>query len=83
MIPITLTVGCTGYQAGYERVGVEGESMVVPDVAAALEILHEQPPPGDVVLVKASRAVGVEPVAAGLLANRAPGPTNGAAEGIR
>jgi UDP-N-acetylmuramoyl-tripeptide--D-alanyl-D-alanine ligase len=82
-VPQLLTVGSAGYQAGCERVGIEGESMVVPDVAAALEVLHERLRPGDVVLVKASRAVGLERVAAGLPANRAPEPTNGAAEGVR
>jgi UDP-N-acetylmuramoyl-tripeptide--D-alanyl-D-alanine ligase len=65
-----LTVGAVDYQAGYLGVdGVRngGESMVVPDVAAALQVLHERLRPGDVVLVKASRAVGLERVAAGLL----------------
>jgi UDP-N-acetylmuramoyl-tripeptide--D-alanyl-D-alanine ligase len=43
--------------------------MLVPDVAAALEVLHERLRPGDVVLVKASRAAGLERIAAGLLAD--------------
>jgi UDP-N-acetylmuramoyl-tripeptide--D-alanyl-D-alanine ligase len=51
--------------------GLEGswgqESMFVPDVAAALDVLLEQVRPDDVVLVKASRAVGLEQVAAALL----------------
>jgi UDP-N-acetylmuramoyl-tripeptide--D-alanyl-D-alanine ligase len=42
----------------------------VPDAAAALERLHETLRPGDAVLVKASRAVGLEGVAPAL-ANRA------------
>jgi len=42
----------------------------VPDVAAAVELLAEALRPGDVVLVKASRAVGLEGVAPAL-ANRA------------
>ena len=45
-----------------------GESVSVPDAAAALELLRAEVRPGDVVLVKASRAVGLERVAEGLLA---------------
>ncbi|WP_028932995.1 UDP-N-acetylmuramoyl-tripeptide--D-alanyl-D-alanine ligase [Pseudonocardia spinosispora] len=62
-----LAVGSAGYQTGYGE-----ESMVVPDVATALEVLRDRLMPGDVVLVKASRAVGLERVAAGLLASDAP-----------
>jgi UDP-N-acetylmuramoyl-tripeptide--D-alanyl-D-alanine ligase len=40
-----------------------GESTWVPDADAAIALLHEQISPGDVVLVKASRAVGLEQVA--------------------
>ena len=58
-----VAVGAPDYRAGYGE-----ESMVVPDVAAALEVLHERLRPGDVVLVKASRSAGLERVAAGLLA---------------
>jgi len=51
--------------------GLEGswgrESMFVPDVAGAMAILHEEVRPDDVVLVKASRAAGLEVVAAELL----------------
>lgn len=43
------------------------ESMWVPDVESALDVLRSQLAPGDVVLVKASRAVGLERVAAALL----------------
>jgi UDP-N-acetylmuramoyl-tripeptide--D-alanyl-D-alanine ligase len=39
------------------------------DVDQALALLRAELAPGDVVLVKASRAVGLERVAAGLLAN--------------
>jgi len=59
-----VAVGAADYRAGYG----EG-SMLVPDVAAALEVLHERLRPGDVVLVKASRAAGLERIAAGLLAD--------------
>jgi UDP-N-acetylmuramoyl-tripeptide--D-alanyl-D-alanine ligase len=58
-----VAVGAADYRTGYGE-----ESMVVPDVAAALEVLHERLRPGDVVLVKASRAAGLERVVAGLLA---------------
>lgn len=43
------------------------ESTHVPDVDAAIALLTEQVQPGDVVLVKASRAVGLERVALALL----------------
>jgi UDP-N-acetylmuramoyl-tripeptide--D-alanyl-D-alanine ligase len=44
-----------------------GETLWVPDGAAALAVLADRLKPGDVVLVKASRAAGLEGVAAGLL----------------
>jgi UDP-N-acetylmuramoyl-tripeptide--D-alanyl-D-alanine ligase len=44
-----------------------GESVFVPDVDAAERFLHEDVSPGDVVLVKASRGVGLERLAAALL----------------
>ncbi|HEX5018070.1 MAG TPA: UDP-N-acetylmuramoyl-tripeptide--D-alanyl-D-alanine ligase [Actinomycetes bacterium] len=44
------------------------ESMFVPDVEGALAILREQVRPEDVVLLKASRAVGLESLASALLA---------------
>jgi UDP-N-acetylmuramoyl-tripeptide--D-alanyl-D-alanine ligase len=59
-----------GYQAGHRAESGE-ESIVVPDVPAALRALRERLRPGDVVLVKASRAAGLERVAAGLLAEPA------------
>ncbi|MFM1966775.1 MAG: hypothetical protein RL134_2500 [Actinomycetota bacterium] len=43
------------------------ESTWVPDVDAAIALLREQVQPGDVVLVKASRSIGLEAVAAALL----------------
>jgi UDP-N-acetylmuramoyl-tripeptide--D-alanyl-D-alanine ligase len=54
--------------AGARRVGSwHGEAVGVPDGAAALDVLANQLKPGDVVLVKASRAAGLEGVAADLL----------------
>jgi UDP-N-acetylmuramoyl-tripeptide--D-alanyl-D-alanine ligase len=44
------------------------ESMWVPDVDAAVSLLRAEVEPGDVVLVKGSRAVGLEVVAEALLA---------------
>jgi len=66
-------VGALAGRLGVARlvgVGTEhyGEdSMVVPDVAAALDLLRAQLRPDDVVLVKASRSAGLERLAAGLL----------------
>ncbi|MDQ1664274.1 MAG: UDP-N-acetylmuramoyl-tripeptide--D-alanyl-D-alanine ligase [Actinomycetota bacterium] len=52
---------------------VEGEeSVVVADARAALDLLAAEVLPTDVVLVKASRGVGLEAVAAGLLAGGVP-----------
>ncbi|RZS82922.1 UDP-N-acetylmuramoyl-tripeptide--D-alanyl-D-alanine ligase [Motilibacter rhizosphaerae] len=45
-----------------------GESAWVPDVDTAVALLHDEVRPGDVVLVKASRAAGLERVADALLA---------------
>ena len=45
------------------------ESAWVPDVDAAIALLREQVEPGDIVLVKASRSIGLEAVAAALLAD--------------
>ncbi len=45
-----------------------GESQIVDDVAAAIAVLEHELEPGDVVLVKASRSVGLDRVAAALLA---------------
>jgi UDP-N-acetylmuramoyl-tripeptide--D-alanyl-D-alanine ligase len=47
-------------------------SMLVRDVSAALDVLHGELAPGDVVLVKASRAFGLERIADGLLGTAAP-----------
>jgi UDP-N-acetylmuramoyl-tripeptide--D-alanyl-D-alanine ligase len=56
------------------------ESVYVPDLDAALEFLAGDLAAGDVVLVKASRAAGLERVAAALLD---PTATGRAAEGAR
>jgi UDP-N-acetylmuramoyl-tripeptide--D-alanyl-D-alanine ligase len=54
--------------AGAQRVrSWHGEAVGVPDGAAALALLGDRLKPGDVVLVKASRAAHLEGVAAGLL----------------
>jgi UDP-N-acetylmuramoyl-tripeptide--D-alanyl-D-alanine ligase len=54
---------------GARREGSTGEeSVLVPDVEAAVALLRDQLRPGDVVLVKASRAFGLERVADALLA---------------
>ncbi|WP_037362779.1 UDP-N-acetylmuramoyl-tripeptide--D-alanyl-D-alanine ligase [Amycolatopsis orientalis] len=45
------------------------ESVLVPDVEAAVAVLHDQLRPGDVVLVKASKAAGLWRVAEALLAD--------------
>ena len=47
--------------------GWRGEAIAVPDARAAVEALGNLLRPGDVVLVKASRAAGLTEVAAGLL----------------
>lgn len=47
------------------------ESVLVSDADAAVELLRDQLRPGDVVLVKASRSVGLERVAEALLADGA------------
>jgi len=66
-------VGLLAGELGVQRlvaVGIEcygKDSMVVPDVAAALDLLRRQLRPHDVVLVKASRAAGLERVVEGLL----------------
>ncbi|MBO0816285.1 MAG: UDP-N-acetylmuramoyl-tripeptide--D-alanyl-D-alanine ligase, partial [Actinobacteria bacterium] len=48
--------------------GWRGEAVAVPDAAAAVAVLVNQLRPGDVVLVKASKAAGLWEVADGLLA---------------
>lgn len=52
--------------AGLDR-SAATESVYVADARAALDLVRARVNPGDVVLVKASRAIGLEQVAAGLL----------------
>lgn len=56
--------------------GLEGswgqESVFVPDVESAVALLCDEVRPDDVVLVKASRAAGLEAVAARLLDGETP-----------
>jgi UDP-N-acetylmuramoyl-tripeptide--D-alanyl-D-alanine ligase len=60
---------------GASREGSGNEHSVhVPDVDAAVAFLRGALRPGDVVLVKASRAAGLERVAAALTADDAEGP---------
>jgi UDP-N-acetylmuramoyl-tripeptide--D-alanyl-D-alanine ligase len=53
------------------------ESATVPDADAALEILRAELRPGDVVLVKASRAARLERVGEALLAGAGRMPISG------
>lgn len=66
----TIAVG-QGARALYLGAAQEGswneEAVFVPDVAAAIELLRGLVRPGDVVLVKASRSIGLEAVAHALL----------------
>jgi UDP-N-acetylmuramoyl-tripeptide--D-alanyl-D-alanine ligase len=74
-----------GARAVHTGAGQEGswgkESVWVPDRASALELLRAELAPGDVVLVKASRAVGLDTVAAALLADGASVPGGAAPDG--
>jgi UDP-N-acetylmuramoyl-tripeptide--D-alanyl-D-alanine ligase len=53
------------------------ESAMVPDADSALALLRAEVAPGDVVLVKASRAAGLERVGESLLAMTAPASGSG------
>lgn len=56
-----------GEQAGAIHRAAGARSVLVPDAAAALALLRAEVRAGDVVLVKASRAFGLERIADGLL----------------
>ncbi|MGH3800081.1 MAG: UDP-N-acetylmuramoyl-tripeptide--D-alanyl-D-alanine ligase, partial [Pseudonocardiaceae bacterium] len=71
-------IGALAVRLGVDQLVVVGErarpmhsvaphSVLAPDVPAVLELLRGELAPGDVVLVKASRMVGLERVAEGLL----------------
>jgi UDP-N-acetylmuramoyl-tripeptide--D-alanyl-D-alanine ligase len=71
-------IGALTARLGIDRLVVVGEparqlhraapgSVLVPDVPSALELLHGELAPGDVVLIKASRSFGLERIAGGLL----------------
>src|SRR5204862_1365327 len=62
--------GARAISAGASHEGSWGEeSAWVPDVDAAVALLRAELEPGDVVLVKASRSVGLDAVATALLAD--------------
>jgi UDP-N-acetylmuramoyl-tripeptide--D-alanyl-D-alanine ligase len=63
--------GAKGVHTGALAAGAADgeESLLVPDVDAAIALLEAQLRPGDVVLVKASRGAGLDRVAAALLAD--------------
>jgi UDP-N-acetylmuramoyl-tripeptide--D-alanyl-D-alanine ligase len=66
---ITVGTEAAPILSGARRVPAwRGEALAVPDGAAALAVLADRLKPGDVVLVKASRAARLEGVATGLLA---------------
>jgi UDP-N-acetylmuramoyl-tripeptide--D-alanyl-D-alanine ligase len=66
-IDVVIGVGVGGQQIAESAIG--RQVYTAPDAAAALATAIETVEPGDSVLVKASRAVGLESVAAGLLAH--------------
>ncbi len=65
---VVVGADAVGIYAGSAGVPAEGERFVhVPDISAALHLLRPRLRPGDVVLVKASRYVGLERLAQALL----------------
>jgi UDP-N-acetylmuramoyl-tripeptide--D-alanyl-D-alanine ligase len=65
---VAVGAGARAIHTGASQEGSWGEeSAWVPDAAAALALLRAELAPGDVVLVKASRSVGLDVVAAALL----------------
>ncbi|MET8847275.1 UDP-N-acetylmuramoyl-tripeptide--D-alanyl-D-alanine ligase [Amycolatopsis sp. NPDC004625] len=58
------------HQGAHQEGSWGEESALVPDVEAAIALLHDQLRPGDVVLVKASKAAGLWRVAEALLEPR-------------
>lgn len=80
---VSKLVAVGGREAAWLRMGAynEGswgeESVHVSDAQAAVDLLRSELRPGDVVLVKASRAVGLERVATALLDGSAEGEVSG------
>ncbi|MFJ2777839.1 MULTISPECIES: UDP-N-acetylmuramoyl-tripeptide--D-alanyl-D-alanine ligase [unclassified Kitasatospora] len=76
-LDVTKLVAVGGREAACMELGARNEgswgeeSVLVSDADAAVELLRSQLRPGDVVLVKASRSVGLEKVAETLLADGA------------
>ncbi|MCC9312096.1 UDP-N-acetylmuramoyl-tripeptide--D-alanyl-D-alanine ligase [Kitasatospora sp. RB6PN24] len=76
-LDVTKLVAVGGREAARMELGARNEgswgeeSVLVSDADAAVELLRDQLRPGDVVLVKASRSVGLERVAEALLADGA------------
>ncbi|MFJ1752565.1 UDP-N-acetylmuramoyl-tripeptide--D-alanyl-D-alanine ligase [Kitasatospora sp. NPDC088134] len=76
-LDISKLVAVGGREAARMELGARNEgswgeeSVLVSDTDAAIELLRSQVRPGDVVLVKASRSVGLEKVAEALLADGA------------
>lgn len=74
-LDVTKLVAVGGREAACMELGARNEgswgeeSVLVSDADAAVELLRGQLRPGDVVLVKASRSVGLEKVAEALLAD--------------
>jgi UDP-N-acetylmuramoyl-tripeptide--D-alanyl-D-alanine ligase len=65
---VAVGTGAAAIHSGASMEGsYDGESVAVPDEAAALAFVRTGIRPGDVVLVKASRSVGLETLAAALL----------------
>ena len=72
---VAVGAGARAIHTGASQEGSWGEeSAWVPDAAAALALLRAELAPGDVVLVKASRSVGLDVVAAALLDDVPVGP---------
>jgi UDP-N-acetylmuramoyl-tripeptide--D-alanyl-D-alanine ligase len=69
---VVIGSAAAGIHAGAVDSG-SGSAVLVDDVDEALALLEAELCPGDVVLVKASRSVGLEKLAAALLDERAAG----------
>ncbi len=66
---VAVGIAASALHTGAVSVGADHQqSVVVPDVAAALELLDAELAPGDVVLVKGSRSAGLDRLATALLA---------------